>query len=116
MSGGDDDLFMRGVRLFNQRRFFECHEVWEELWKPSSGEMRRLYQGLIQAAAALHHAARGNRAGALAVWSKARGKLELSPAVYRRLSIASLHAALEAYFRTEPFGSPPRLRSMRPAE
>jgi predicted metal-dependent hydrolase len=106
---------MRGVELFNQRRFFECHEVWEEIWKPSEGEMRRLYQGLIQAAAALHHAGRGNRAGALSVWSKAKVKLELSPGRHRGLSIAGLRADLKHYFQSEPFGSPPRLKPVKAA-
>src|SRR5579863_8443751 len=101
---------MRGVELFNQRRFFECHEVWEEVWKPSAGETRRLYQGLIQAAAALHHASRGNRAGALSVWSKAKAKLELSPDLHRSLSIAQLRDDLKDYFNSEPFAAPPRLK------
>lgn len=101
---------MRGVELFNQRRFFECHEVWEELWKPSMGETRRLYQGLIQAAAALHHASRGNRAGALSVWSKAEAKLELSPGQHRGLSIVELCADLKNYFKSEQFDAPPRLK------
>jgi len=105
---------VRGVRLFNQRRFFECHEIWEELWKPSAGEMRRLYQGLIQTAAALHHATRGNRTGALAVWSKAREKLEAAPDRYRGLSIARLRTELDDYFsRSENTDPPPRIRSMR---
>ena len=107
---------MRGVELFNQRRFFECHEVWEELWKPSAGETRRLYQGLIQAAAALYHARRGNRAGALAVWSKAEAKLELSPERHRGLSIATLRADLKDYFQSDPLGSPPRLKPVRAAK
>ncbi len=101
---------MRGVRLFNQGRFFEAHEVWEELWKPSTGETRVLYQGLIQAAAALHHAMRGNRAGARSLWAKAKVKLELCPERYRGLSIASLRAQLEDYFRSEGRGTPPRVK------
>jgi predicted metal-dependent hydrolase len=107
---------MRGVELFNQRRFFECHEVWEQIWKPSTGETRRLYQGLIQAAAALHHASRGNRAGALSVWSKAKAKLELSPSQHRGLSIAELGADLKDYFKSEPFIAPPRLKPVRAAK
>jgi len=27
-----DELLARGIQLFNSRRYFECHEVWEELW------------------------------------------------------------------------------------
>src|SRR5579885_1184506 len=107
---GESDRFLDGVRLFNRGRFFEAHEVWEELWRTSTGGMRMLYQGLIQAAAALHHAQRGNRAGALAVWSKAKVKLELCPARFRGLSIARLRIELEDYLKAERRGTPPRLK------
>ncbi len=28
----EEDLFLRGVKAFNERDFFEAHELWEELW------------------------------------------------------------------------------------
>jgi predicted metal-dependent hydrolase len=43
-----------GVALFNQRRYFDAHEVWEDRWRLESGEPRRLLHGLIQLAAAFH--------------------------------------------------------------
>jgi len=56
-------LYLRGVELFNQGEYFDCHEVWEELWIEESGEDRRFYQGLIQAAVALYHLENGNAVG-----------------------------------------------------
>jgi uncharacterized protein len=41
----------RGRTLFNQRRFFEAHEAWEDAWLHEEGELRLLLQGLIQVAA-----------------------------------------------------------------
>ncbi len=43
-------LYLRGVRQFNERRFFESHETWEQLWISQSGPSREFCQGLIQAA------------------------------------------------------------------
>jgi hypothetical protein len=43
-----------GRRLFNARRFFDAHEVWEDAWRVESGEVRRALQGLIQVAAGFH--------------------------------------------------------------
>jgi len=37
---------------FNAERFFECHESIEEIWQQETGEVRDLYKGLIQIAAA----------------------------------------------------------------
>ena len=49
-----ESLFRRGIDLFNQERFFEAHEAWEEIWRSTTPEPRDFFQGLIQAAAALH--------------------------------------------------------------
>ncbi len=55
---------VEGVRLFNARDFFECHEVLEDAWRAERGPLRALLQGLIKAAVAFHHAGNGNLEGA----------------------------------------------------
>jgi len=57
-------LYLKGVEYFNECEFFESHEVWEEIWQDEQGEDRRFYQGMIQAAVALHHFGNGNIRGA----------------------------------------------------
>jgi predicted metal-dependent hydrolase len=47
-------FFQEGIELFNQGRFFDAHEAWEEIWRSTTPEPRDLFQGLIQVAAALH--------------------------------------------------------------
>jgi len=49
---------------FNAERFFECHESIEEIWQQEEGEVRDLYKGLIQVAAAFVHISRANFVGA----------------------------------------------------
>ena len=58
-----DPRFLAGISFFNRRQYFEAHEVWEDLWHECSPECRRFYQGLIQAAVALHHWRNGNWRG-----------------------------------------------------
>jgi len=93
----ESDLFEQGVTLFNAGQFFECHEVWESLWKRASGADRLFYQGLIQAAVAILHAERGNLRGAASTYAKARAKLELS-GEYMGIEVGSLRDALEEFF------------------
>jgi predicted metal-dependent hydrolase len=57
-------LYLRGIEQFNQQRYFDSHEVWEDLWIDETGPSRLFYKGLIQAAVALYHLARGNLHGA----------------------------------------------------
>lgn len=40
-----------GVELFNQREYWESHEVWEDIWRTGNPTERLFYQGLIQVAA-----------------------------------------------------------------
>jgi uncharacterized protein len=71
-----DPLYLQGVAYFNACEFFEAHEVWEELWKNYSGDLRLYYKGLIQAAVALHHFGNGNIRGARKVYRSSRGYLQ----------------------------------------
>ena len=61
-----DERFVRGLELFNEKDYFECHEVIEELWleTPSADKYRDLYKGVIQAAAAIYQFDRGILSGA----------------------------------------------------
>ncbi|HEY7846890.1 MAG TPA: DUF309 domain-containing protein [Candidatus Limnocylindria bacterium] len=59
-----DELFRRGVALFNGVRYWHAHEAWETLWRAAPDAERDFYQGLIQLAAGLLHLQRRNRRGA----------------------------------------------------
>lgn len=74
--GGVDALYAEGIRHFNACDFFEAHEVWEELWTEYRGPARKFYQGLIQAAVALHHFGNGNIRGARKVYASSCAYLE----------------------------------------
>ncbi|NIK67857.1 MULTISPECIES: DUF309 domain-containing protein [unclassified Paenibacillus] len=60
------------------RDFFECHELLEEHWKEHPDDPRALlWVGLIQLAVGQYHERRGNSNGALKMYEKALGKLDL---------------------------------------
>jgi predicted metal-dependent hydrolase len=56
---------IEGVRLFNERAFYECHETIEQEWHAERGAIRQLYQGVLQIGVGFHHALHGNHRGAL---------------------------------------------------
>ena len=57
-------------------RPFSAHEVYEARWKDGPTPERDLWQGLAQLCVGVTHAERGNRAGALRLIGRARGRLE----------------------------------------
>ena len=70
-----DPLLDRGISLFNDREFFECHEVLEEAWTPERGPRRLFLQALIHVAVGFYHHGRGNPVGAIRQLRKAHRKL-----------------------------------------
>jgi predicted metal-dependent hydrolase len=66
---------LQGIREFNRRDWFECHETVEDLWIGTVGEMRDFYQGIIQIAIALHHWRNGNFGGAVSLLKGGAGHL-----------------------------------------
>ena len=70
-----EQRFEEGIRLFNQREFFTCHEVLEEVWTPERGPRRLFLQSLIHVAVGFYHHGRGNNLGAVRQLRKALRKL-----------------------------------------
>ena len=58
-----DELFFRGIREFNEGKFFEAHDSFEEIWQGYREPDREFLQGLIQAAVGLYHLEHRNLRG-----------------------------------------------------
>jgi hypothetical protein len=93
-----DPLYLQGIAYFNACEFFEAHEVWEDLWKNYSGDLRLFYKGLIQAAVALHHFGNGNIRGARKVHRSSRGYLEQYGPMCLGLNVEKFLAEFDACF------------------
>ena len=64
-----------GVELFNQERFWECHEVLEQAWHPAKGKERDAIQGLILTAAAFVHFQKGEEDICLSILKRALARI-----------------------------------------
>jgi hypothetical protein len=95
---GLPDQFLRGIESFNAGEFFECHEVWEEIWQASAGVEREFLHAMIQSAAALLHVRRGNLKGASSVYRRARQKMVSLPQIVMRIDTADFAAQLDSFF------------------
>ncbi|MGH7614332.1 MAG: DUF309 domain-containing protein [Gemmatimonadales bacterium] len=94
--------------LFNAGEYWLAHEALETVWRSIIEESeRRVWQGLIQAAAALLHRERGNRHGVVVVGAAALEKLSgpQHPAV--EFAVIPFRAELARALAGE--GDPPRL-------
>lgn len=69
-------LFDHGIDLFNRCEFFECHEVLEQIWTPSTQPERWFLQSLIHFAVGFYHHQRNNPDGATRQLSKGLRKIQ----------------------------------------
>jgi hypothetical protein len=89
--------YLEGIEHFNAGRYFDAHEVWEEVWLRSSGDTKLFYQMLIQAAVGLHHYERGN-ARARGNACQCRGQAKSPPSFVMSLDLDDFSRQFRSFF------------------
>jgi predicted metal-dependent hydrolase len=102
----EDALYLHALDLFNRARFFDAHEVWEDVWRAAPPEEKKFLQGLIQIAVALHHHSTGNLVGARSLLDRGTRNLEGYPEQHGDLKLAVFLRSLVAWKRALADGNP----------
>jgi len=92
--GGKQEALREAIDLFNQERFWEAHEVLEEIWHPATGVERDIIQGLILTAAGLVHYQKNENAVCVSILGRAMEKLGALDN-FKGLDIKRLRAGIE---------------------
>jgi predicted metal-dependent hydrolase len=108
-----DPRYLAGILFFNDRDFFEAHEVWEDLWSESHGNERRFYQGLIQAAVGLFHFGGGNLGGAVKLYRSGYDYMKTCGSPFLGLDVEALWRQMALCFEPLLHTSAPD-RALRP--
>jgi predicted metal-dependent hydrolase len=115
-------LLLEGVDHFNAGRFFEAHEVLEEVWRSTTPEPKDLLQGLIQVAVGMvHYRDRGRPAVARRVLDKGRRRIEPFRPAALGIDLEALVASVDRWsgwleHRDGDAPPVPRLAVTRPAD
>ena len=98
-----------GIRLFNDRRFFDCHEVLEECYRDCEVEVKPFLEGLITLAAAFRMFVDfGEVKGPVRAIYQALIRLENYHPTYLRVRVTDLSTAVEAWAKAaEATGATP---------
>ena len=116
-AGDYEPRYLAGILCFNERDFFEAHEVWESLWMELAGPERRFVQALIQAAVALYHFNNGNLRGAVKLFQSSRDYMNKFAPIYWGLDIAGFWRQMEYCFdealKAADPAAPPELHEER---
>ena len=86
-----------GIALFNQQKFFEAYELWQQAWEVEEGDAGDLLQGLLQLAFACHKLSLDEPQGVLKLLEHAEAKLmTYAPEAYD-LDIAALLSLIQEW-------------------
>jgi hypothetical protein len=92
----DWEDFNRGIRLFNDGKFWHAHEAWEQVWRRHAEDSRLFIQGLIQMAAGFHLLIEKQRySGATSNFNKGLARLRLFEPTFVNLPVSSFIEAIE---------------------
>jgi predicted metal-dependent hydrolase len=66
---------MHGIEQFNRREFYACHDSIELVWVDEPGDVRLMYQGILQIGVAFYQVQQGNWPGMVKMLARGKGKL-----------------------------------------
>ncbi len=104
-----------GLRLFNAGEYFEAHEALELAWREETGQVRRLYQGILETAVTYLHIQRGNYVGAVKVYDRSRKWLRTWPDVCCGVNVGKLRADLDQVIAEVQRLGPERIAEFDPS-
>ena len=58
------DSFFIALNLFNNHKWYEAHDAFEEIWNSVDGDERQVIQGILQVSVSQFHLSKGNLNGA----------------------------------------------------
>ncbi len=81
--------------LFNNKLYFETHEILEEIWLEETGSIRPFLQGIIQIAVGFHHLLNSNYYGVVSLTKDGANKLRPYTPVHSGLDVKSFLAGVD---------------------
>ena len=100
---GKEETIQTCLVLFNEQRYWECHETLEQLWRrQEKGKEKDVQQGIILAASALVHFQRNENEVCLGMIPRTLAKLdEWSEEKYYSFDIGKLKDYLREMYKTK---------------
>ena len=95
-----EESLAEGIQLFNEERFWECHEALEQAWHVSKGVERDAIQSIILTAAAFVHYQKGEDEICLSILKRAKTKIG-SARTYDKIDLERVERNIEEILDSE---------------
>ena len=71
-----EDNFFNALNLFNNQKWYEAHDAFEDIWNTLDGDERQIVQGIIQVSVSQFHLSTGNLNGATILLGEGLGRIK----------------------------------------
>ena len=71
-----EDTFFNALNLFNNQKWYEAHDAFEDIWNTLDGEKRQIVQGILQVSVSQFHLSQGNLNGATILLGEGLGRIK----------------------------------------
>ena len=71
-----EDIFLDALNLFNNQKWYEAHDAFEDIWNTLDGDERQIIQGILQVSVSQFHLSKGNLNGATILLGEGLGRIK----------------------------------------
>ena len=93
------DSFFVALNLFNNHKWYEAHDAFEEIWNSVDGDERQVIQGILQVSVSQFHLSKGNLNGATILLGEGLGRIKTRTTVNLGIDLESFCRSLENLLR-----------------
>ena len=94
-----EDIFLDALNLFNNQKWYEAHDAFEDLWNTLEGDERQIIQGILQVSVSQFHLSKGNLNGATILMGEGLGRIKNRTNIDLGIDLESLCNCLEELLR-----------------
>ena len=93
------DSLSKALNLFNNHKWYEAHDAFEEIWNSVDGDERQVIQGILQVSVSQFHLSKGNLNGATILLGEGLGRIKSRTKINLGIDLESFCISLEKLLR-----------------
>ena len=94
-----EDNFFDALNLFNNQKWYEAHDAFEDIWNTLDGDERQIIQGILQVSVSQFHLSKGNLNGATILMGEGLGRIKNRTNINLGIDLESFCKCLEELLR-----------------
>ena len=87
------------LNLFNNKKWYESHDAFEDIWNTVDGDERQVIQGILQVSVSQFHLSKGNLNGATILLGEGLGRIKTRTYINLGIDLKSFCKCLEDLLR-----------------